>query len=142
MAEPDGGSCSLFRQSTDKPKARFPFGSEPSASDFAMRPPARLQCFHCSDAVFPSRVSEASSLYSIRDQCPRGKTLVGSTLLTEVQLIFWTALRHQYFDLDFLAGFCVLGFRGTAARALMTRSGEIMLSLRFWFRHVLIMPEA
>ena len=36
----------------------------------------------------------------------------------------------QYFDLDLGAGFCLLGFRGTAARALMTRL-EGFLTRRF-----------
>lgn len=38
----------------------------------------------------------------------------------------------QYFDLDFLAGICLLGFRGTAARAFMT-SLEGFLTRRFCF---------
>lgn len=50
----------------------------------------------------------------------------------------------QYFDLDSLAGFCLLGFRGTAARALMTRL-EGFLASRFCFRFALgfvISPRA
>ena len=50
----------------------------------------------------------------------------------------------QYFDLDFLAGFCLLGFRGTAARALITRSVGF-LTRRFGFGFALgfvISPRA
>jgi uncharacterized membrane protein YjgN (DUF898 family) len=44
----------------------------------------------------------------------------------------------QYFDLDFLAGFCWLGFRGTAARAFMTR----LEGLRFRFASGFLMPPS
>lgn len=42
----------------------------------------------------------------------------------------------QYFDLDFLVGFCLLGFRGTAARAFMTR----LEGFRFRFAFGFLMP--
>ena len=38
----------------------------------------RLQCFHCAYAVFPSRVSVATSLYVNLELCLRGKTPVRS----------------------------------------------------------------
>ena len=44
----------------------------------------------------------------------------------------------QYFDLDLLAGFCLLGFRGTAARALMTS----LEGLRFRFAVGSVLPPA
>lgn len=44
----------------------------------------------------------------------------------------------QYFDLDFLAGFCLLGFRGTAARALMTS----LEGVRFRFAVGFVLPPA
>ena len=49
----------------------------------------------------------------------------------------------QYFDLDFLDGFCSLGFRGTAARALMTRL-EGFLTRCFCFRFAVgfVLPPA
>ena len=50
----------------------------------------------------------------------------------------------QYLDFDFLAGFCLLGFRGTVARAFMTRL-EGFLTRCFCFRFALgfvISPRA
>ena len=44
----------------------------------------------------------------------------------------------QYFDLDFLAGLCVLGLRGTAARAFMTS----LEGLRFRFAVGFVRPPA
>jgi hypothetical protein len=49
----------------------------------------------------------------------------------------------QYLDLDFLAGFCLLGFRGTTARDSMT-SLEGFLTRRFCFRFAcgFVMPPS
>ena len=49
----------------------------------------------------------------------------------------------QYLDLDFLAGFCLLGFRGTASRDTMT-SLEGFLTRRFFlgFACGFVMPPS
>jgi len=44
----------------------------------------------------------------------------------------------QYFDLDFLAGFCLLGFRGTASRDTMTS----VEGVRFRFAVGFFLPSA
>lgn len=44
----------------------------------------------------------------------------------------------QYFDFDFLADFCLLGFRGTAARALMTRLEGFCFRFVFGFSVALL----
>jgi hypothetical protein len=56
----------------------------------------------------------------------KGKLALGWRVrITGLRL--WPGMAYgQYFDLDFLAGCCVLGFRGTTARALMTSSVDVL----------------